>query len=259
MRPDNIDIVNKSFEIQIDDFESNRHSFTDEEYLEYTICQVAPCETDSMLEVAAGTCVCGRAFAPLVQRVVCLDATTAMLQVGKSAAEEAGITNIEFVRGYGEELPFPDESFDIVFSRLAFHHIPDPEIVFAEMSRGLKMGGKLVLIDLECANEVVRTFEDEIETMRDPSHVKILSRQEMSDLFVRNGYTIEVSESRDMEQNLTNWLDLTKTPEEIRRQINSYMMADIESVSKTGFSTYYKHGEICFTHRWLMTIGRKIK
>ena len=41
--------------------------------------------------------------------------------------KNSGLKNLIFVRGYAEELPFLDESFDIVFSRLAFHHFTDPE------------------------------------------------------------------------------------------------------------------------------------
>ena len=133
--------------------------------------------TDIVLEVAAGTCACGRAFAPLVQTVVCLDATAPMLQVGKKEAQESHLDNMVFVKGYAEELPFLDNSFDIVLSRLAFHHFTDTDNVFREMVRVLKPGGKLILIDMEAADEPLRKTEDEIETLRDPSHVKNLSRE----------------------------------------------------------------------------------
>lgn len=62
---------------------------------------------DAVLEVAAGICACGRALAPLSGNVVCLDMT--------------------FVRGDAMELPFLDNSFDIVLSRLAFHHFSHSE------------------------------------------------------------------------------------------------------------------------------------
>ena len=45
------------------------------------------------------------------------------------------------------------------------------------MVRVLKPGGKLVMIDMEAADELLRKTEDEIETQRDPSHVKNLARQ----------------------------------------------------------------------------------
>ena len=90
-----------------------------------------------------------------------------------------------FVKGYAEDLPFLDNSFDIVFSRLAFHHFTDVNAVFAEMVRILKPGGKLVMIDMEAAEEALRASEDEIETLRDPSHVK-KSKQIRNAKFVYN-------------------------------------------------------------------------
>ena len=121
MKPENIEKINRSFEIQAPNFESKSVNFTKEEYLNYTISRVSPNGQDSVLEVAAGTCACGRSFSPLVQSVVCLDATPSMLQIGKQEAEKNHLNNMVFVKGYAEELPFLNDSFSIVFSRLAFH------------------------------------------------------------------------------------------------------------------------------------------
>ena len=135
MKPENLDIINQSFEIQAANFESKNLNFTKEDYLKYTLESVAPQKTNTFLEVAAGTCVCGRSFSPLVQNVVCLDATIPMLQIGKAEADKNHLDNIIFVKGYAEELPFLDNSFDIVFSRLAFHHFTNTDTVFSEARR----------------------------------------------------------------------------------------------------------------------------
>ena len=66
MKPENIEKINRSFELQAPNFESKSVNFTKEEYLNYTISCVAPCRENTLLEVAAGTCACGRSFAPLV-------------------------------------------------------------------------------------------------------------------------------------------------------------------------------------------------
>lgn len=156
-----------------------------------------------------------------------------------------------------EELPFLDNSFDIVFSRLAFHHFTDVTAVFSEMVRVLKPGGKLVMIDMEAADEPLRKTEDEIETLRDPSHVKNLSKAEMLSLFETHGLAIEKCETTEMPQRLENWLALTRTPEPIQRKITERMRSELAGGEKTGFSPYVENGTICFNQKWLLLMGRK--
>lgn len=257
MKPENLDAVRKSFGIQASNFESETVNFSKKEYLDYMLQCIAPGREDTVLEIAAGTCVCGRSFAPLVQTVVCLDAVLSMLQVGKEEADKDQLNNMVFVKGYAEELPFLDNSFDIVFSRLAFHHFSDVEIVFSEMKRVLRPGGKLVMIDMEAAPEEQRETEDEIERLRDPSHVKNLSKAEMQSLFIENGLKLEKCETVRVTQKLGNWLALTETPEHVQEMITERMKADIDGRGLTGFSPYLADGRLCFDQRWGLLTGRK--
>lgn len=128
-----------------------------------------------------------------------------------------------FMKGFAEELPCLENSFDIVFSRLAFHHFTDVNPVFSEMVRVLRPGGKLVMIDMEEADAPWRDREDEIETLRDPSHVKNLSKAEMLNLFCIHKLAIEKCETTEMSQRLEDWLALTQTPEIICRKIKECM------------------------------------
>ena len=257
MIPKNLETINRSFTVQAPDFDSKSVNFTKKEYLDYTVDAAGPAGTDMVLEVAAGTCACGRAFAPLVHTVVCLDATVPMLQIGKQGAQESHLDNMVFVKGFAEELPFLDNSFDIVLSRLAFHHFTDTDRVFREMVRVLKPGGKLILIDMEAAEEPLRKTEDEIETLRDPSHVKNLSREEMLKLYSDNSLVVEKSETTEMPVHLSNWLALTKTAESVRNKIIEKMENDIDGKEKTGFRPYKTENGICFNHRWILTLGKK--
>ena len=257
MKPANLEAIHRSFEIQAPNFESRTVNFSKEEYLNYTLSRVAPSKQDTVLDTAAGTCACGRSFAPLVQSVVCLDATPSMLQVGKREAEKDHLNNMVFVKGFAEELPFLNDSFSIVFSRLAFHHFTNADAAFSEMARTLKPGGKLVLIDLEAAAEEMRQAEDELETLRDPSHVKNLSKNELLELFASRGLQVEQCETTEMQQRLKSWLALTKTPEPVQREITERMKSELAGKEKTGFSPYTENGEICFHQKWLLLIGRK--
>ena len=257
MKPKNIELIHRSFEIQAPNFNSASMNFSGKDYLNDTISSVQPKESDIMLEIAAGTCACGRAFAPYLQTVVCLDTTTAMLQIGKQAAQDSRLDNMVFVKGNAEELPFLDNSFDILFSRLAFHHFTDIESIFREMVRVLKPGGKFVLIDMEAAEQTLRKSEDEIETLRDPSHLKNLSRNEMLELFSGCNLSVTKCEVTEMPTYLNNWLELTKTPDNIRQLIYERLTADIKGQEKTGFYPYQTDRGVCFNQKWVLIVGIK--
>lgn len=249
--------IHKSFEAQANRFDSDKYHLSKQEYQDYMITKTCPSKTDNILEVAAGTCICGRAFAPHVGHVTCLDTTPAMLEVGKKECEKANIRNITLVTGNAEELPFLDDSFDIVISRLAFHHFVNGTEIFTEMKRVLKPDGKLVLVDMIAGNEDLRDEVDRIETLRDNSHVKNLSISEMQNLYLQSGMTLESQELTEIPVSLEKWMDLTGTPEHIKQGIRKLMIEDINGKTVTGFSPYYKQDEIYFSHHWVFNLGKK--
>lgn len=253
----NVKTIQKSFTEQAKSFETKSMNFTKQEYLKHMVSCVNPQNTDTVLEVAAGTCVCGRSFAPFVQNIICLDMTPAMLAVGKGEAEKQGLCNIDFMQGDAEKLTFEDNSFDIVISRLAFHHFSNPKQCFSEMARVLKPGGKLVVIDMEAAEEVLRNTEDEIETLRDSSHMRNLSKEEFAAMFRENHLTITTMDCTEIPVSLTAWLALTNTPVEISENISKRFANEIIGSYLTGFHPYQKDGEIYFNQRWVMMIGEK--
>lgn len=257
MKPSNLQKIHASFAIQAQNFESDAMHFSKQEYLDYVRACVAPRQSDAVLEVAAGTCACARALAPFARTVTCLDVTSAMLAVGKQEAQRAHLDNMIFVKGNAEVLPFLDDSFDIVVSRLAFHHFTDVERPFTEQVRVLKPGGKLVLIDMEAAQEALRDEEDRLETLRDPSHVRNLSQAELMDLFASQSLRVETHEKTEFAVSLHNWLELTKTPLPSRDEIVACMQSELRGGKKTGFSPYWNGEALFFRQRWALTIGRK--
>ncbi len=253
---DHNDTVKQSFKKQAEKFAT--YHMSKAKYTDYLIEKIGAEGKEHALEVAAGTCICGRALAPFVKDIICLDLTQEMLAQGKKLAEERRIQNISFQTGNAEELPYEAETFDLVITRLSLHHFEKPEIPFHEMQRVLKKGGKLVVWDMEATEKPLREIDDKIETMRDPSHTRILSREEFEELF-QDDFTLQCEESTLVQVNLNSWMELTNTPENIQKQIIALMKDDLSGGNKTGFSPYIKDGQIMFDHRWLLLIGKKNK
>ena len=94
------------------------------------------------LEIGAGT---GYFSLNLVKQgilseVTCTDVSAGMLETLAASAERMHL-NVETVVCDAENLPFENNSFDVVFGHAVLHHIPDLERAFAEFRRVLKPGG----------------------------------------------------------------------------------------------------------------------
>ena len=96
-----------------------------------------------MLEVPVGT---GILTMPIYQNlknadIICLDYSKEMMARAENRAKVMDINNISFVQGDVGNLPFEDETFDIVLSMNGFHVFPDKDAAFSETFRVLKKGG----------------------------------------------------------------------------------------------------------------------
>ncbi|OGF90749.1 hypothetical protein A3H65_03845 [Candidatus Giovannonibacteria bacterium RIFCSPLOWO2_02_FULL_45_14] len=74
--------------------------------------------------------------------------TDEQLQKGEALRQKAGFGNVEFKKGYIEELPFKSENFDAVISNGVINLSAEKEKVFKEIGRVLKKGGKMAISDI---------------------------------------------------------------------------------------------------------------
>jgi ubiquinone/menaquinone biosynthesis C-methylase UbiE len=95
--------------------------------------------------------------------VVGIDMTPAMLEKARRAATEAGITNVQFRRGYAEELPVPDGWADVVVSNGVLNLMPDKPSALKEMARVLKPGGRLQIGDILVSKPVPTSAKRKID------------------------------------------------------------------------------------------------
>jgi ubiquinone/menaquinone biosynthesis C-methylase UbiE len=100
-----------------------------------------------LLDVACGTGIVARVAAGRLQKngiVAGIDMNPAMIDVARSAAAAEGF-DIEWHVGLASELPFPDESFDVVTIQQGLQFFPDKPAALRECLRVLAPGGRIVV------------------------------------------------------------------------------------------------------------------
>ena len=206
-----------------------------------------------VLDVATGAGFLALEFAKNAKIVIGCDITRNMLMKAIEKQGISGLDNTGFLLSDVESLPFPDESFDIVSCRFAFHHFPDPGKALAEMKRVCRK--RIIIVDGVSSEDRDKSlFHNHIEKLRDPSHVRIYALPEMKNMVKDAGAVISDLSHRDIPQDFEDWINRAGTDGKTAKVIEDLMMQSMNGDS-TGLRVKLENGRLGFTYDTVILIA----
>jgi len=159
--------------------------------------------------------------------VVASDLTPRMLEAAETFIRGQGVMNVSFELADAEALPFEDASFDIVTSRIAPHHFPNPQRFVQEAARVLRPGGLFLLDDNMAPEEPeLDAFMNRFEKWRDPSHVRAHTVDEWRGWMEAAGLRVEhVDPLASKRYDFPTWVARMKLPEAEQAALEAWLLA----------------------------------
>lgn len=211
--------------------------------------------SDPVLEVACGPAFVGLLFAEKARSVVGVD--LAQLDKATTLKTRRDVKNLSLVEGDVNSLPFASESFNVVACHKAFHHFSKPAHVLQEIHRVLSTRGRLVLGDSLSSDDPAKSaLHNEIERLRDPSHVKMYSSAELQSFVSCAGFQIERYERLEDERGFDWWMSVISPPANIVKQIRSKLIESMPG-DRTGLGLRLGGGQLWMKRRSIVLAASK--
>jgi len=145
-------------------------------------------------------------------KVYGLDMTDEMLQLANKNKEKMGAHNVEFIKGYIEDIPLEDETVDVITSNCVINLCEDKEKALREAYRVLKKGGRLAIADIVELKNVSEDIRNNVQmwvgciagALDIKVYEEILKKVGFKDIEITpiNIYTKEIIESIAKQKNL---------------------------------------------------------
>jgi SAM-dependent methyltransferase len=254
---DNRRLIREQFSSQAGEMEDRGYVFADPGTIAWMLEHVPPGDARAVLDVAGGTGQVARAYARAAALAIVLDATAPLLERGRREADAAGLRNVVFELGDAAALPYLDRSFDLVVSRFAVHHFPDPAPPLAEMVRVCRTGGRIAVIDLVAPARELAVDYDRRERMRDPSHTRALPADDLCAAVEAAGGELVLRVERDRSTAVERWLSVTSPPPAVAEQLTDELRAELDGAAATGMRPRIVDGELHFTQRLAIVVAAR--
>ena len=188
---------------------------------------------ENLLDIATGGGHTANLFAPHVKHVTALDLTHPMLQEAEKFIKGNGHKNVEFVQGDAEQLPFSDQTFDIVTCRIAPHHFPNIEKFIDEAYRVLKNEGYFLLDDnVTPESDEQDQFYNTVEKLRDYSHFRAWKKTEWLKMLELQGFLVEELYRFEKTFEFDSWCNRMQLSKTNKDEITNLMLNSSQEIKK---------------------------
>jgi SAM-dependent methyltransferase len=168
---------------------------------------VQPKGDERVLDVGTGTGAFAFALAPHVRSVLGVDRSAELLEEAKRRSQE--FPNVTFALGDATSLDMVPGSFDLACCGRTLHHVHRPELVIAELTRAVRLGGRVLVVDQLAPTDPLAALEiDRFERARDPEHERLLPDVDVRSFLEANGLVVTKTEFVEEPRELDPYLDL---------------------------------------------------
>lgn len=148
--------------------------------------------TDLVFEFGCGTGSTALQHAPKVSKIDATDISSAMINIAKSRAQEASISNITFAVGQIEKLDIKPNTYDAVLGLNVMHLVDEPATTLEYVYRILKEDGVFISSTPLLKNEplIVRGIIKCMQLLRKAPFINLMSRDDYTNLVTQAGFEL---------------------------------------------------------------------
>jgi arsenite methyltransferase len=151
-------------------------------------------------------------------KAIGLDMTDEMLELARANAREAGVENVDFVKGYIEDIPLADATVDVVISNCVINLAADKRKVLAEAARVLRPGGRFAVSDVIADPDMDEATRTDMQQWTG-CVAGALTRAEFEQALAEAGLSdIELRETHRVHEHATSAIIRARKPVETQRR-----------------------------------------